>query len=159
MGKLSDDIAIEEHQIRVMRSTGGHERELPAAELYTARISYGGPDRLDVTRKGGSIFAPAFDLLHAGNHGLIDWPTYVERYTEQMRWCWKRAAGEAEDYRRAEVRQRWLELLRRDRVVLCCYCTNPERCHRTILAGLLVKAGEHVGLPAEYLGEVAGGTA
>jgi hypothetical protein len=39
-----------------------------------------------------------------------------------------------------------------------CYCVDPERCHRTVLAGLLVKAGEHMGLPAEYLGEVARAT-
>jgi uncharacterized protein YeaO (DUF488 family) len=123
-------------------------------QIYTARISYSGPDRLDVTRAGGSIFGPSWDLLDAGRSGEIEWVTYVEIYMRQMRWCWQPGDNPADERRRAEVRQRWLELLRRDRVVLCCYCVNPKRCHRTVLAGLLVKAGEHVGMPAEYLGEL-----
>jgi uncharacterized protein YeaO (DUF488 family) len=123
-------------------------------QIYTARISCRDPDRLDVTRKGGSVFGPSWALLNAGRSGAISWDEYVRRYTEQMRWCWQRAVGEAEDRHRAEVRQRWLALLRRDRVVLCCYCPKPDGCHRLVLAGLLVRAGEHVGLPAEYLGEV-----
>ena len=110
-------------------------------QIYTARISYGGPDRLDVTRKGGSIFGPSWDLLNAAKSGAISWERYVPLYHVEMRASWRQHEDD------------WLELLRRDRVVLCCYCTDPERCHRTILAGLLVKAGEHVGLPAEYLGE------
>lgn len=35
--------------------------------VHTARISYGGPDRLDITRKSGTglglVFAPSWDLL------------------------------------------------------------------------------------------------
>lgn len=81
-------------------------------------------------------------LLNAARDKQIAWEGYMKIYTDQMRRSWR------------GHREQWLAILRRDRVVLCCYCTDPERCHRTILAGLLVRAGEHTGLPAEYLGEV-----
>lgn len=109
--------------------------------LYTARVSYGGPDRIDVTRKGGSIFGPTWALLNAGRSG--SWETYAEEYTRQMRQSWRRH------------RSTWLWLLGRQRAVLCCYCTDAERCHRTLLAGLLVKAGAARGIAAEYRGEIS----
>lgn len=43
----------------------------------------------------------------------------------------------------------WRALLARPRVVLACYCADPERCHRTILArDILPKLG------ATYRGEL-----
>ena len=122
-------------------------------QIYTARISYSGPDRLDVTRKAGSVFGPSWALLRAGKSGEIDWQTYVEDYTAEMRWCWERGADVVDQRHRNEVLDRWHELLHRETVTLCCYCADPQRCHRTVLAGLLVKAGEHLGLPAVYRGE------
>ena len=38
----------------------------------------------------------------------------------------------------------WTALLACERVVLCCYCTDPERCHRSLLARILGKLGAHV---------------
>lgn len=34
--------------------------------------------------------------------------------------------------------------LARSRVVLVCYCTDPTRCHRSLLAGILGKLGADV---------------
>lgn len=113
----------------------------PPLTVYTARVSYGGADRLDVTRKtGGSAgapFAPSWSILgpmlEARRRGepLTDelWNEYVTAYTAEMRTSWRLN------------RQPWDELLAREVVTLVCYCTDPDRCHRRVLAGLLDQAG------------------
>jgi uncharacterized protein YeaO (DUF488 family) len=108
--------------------------------IQTARISYGGPSRLDVTRQDGSPFAPSWELLRWARQGpLADkgWRIYSERYIAEMR----------RSYRKH--RAAWDELLARDHVVLCCYCVDHRRCHRSLLAGILVKLG------AVYDGELS----
>jgi uncharacterized protein YeaO (DUF488 family) len=106
--------------------------------VHTARISYGGPDRLDVTRKSGvAAFAPSWRILgpalrrrrDAAHVDEIEWHAYREAYLAEMR----------ESYRMR--RREWALLLARDRAVLCCYCTDPLRCHRRLLAGILAKLG------------------
>jgi len=120
--------------------------------VRTARIGTRDPDALDVTRKSGgptgSAFAPSWRLLapyldkrRAGALTGADWAEYVERYTEEMRASY-RAHPEA-----------WAWLLSRPRIVLTCYCTDPERCHRRVLARILVRLG------AEDGGEVGAMTA
>jgi hypothetical protein len=107
--------------------------------VLTDRISSSrDPDRFDVTRKSGGPaghpFAPSWDLL---NWGLAErragraeeaWPVYRDRYVEEMRVSWRRH------------RAAWDALLARERVVLVCYCADEERCHRSVLAGLLAAA-------------------
>lgn len=121
--------------------------------VHTARMSYCGPDRFDITRKSGCvegrIFAPTWatlgpalrsrkavdDLRAAGynhNAGQIEaaaWDRYVPLYTAEMRVSYQRR------------RVAWNGLLARERVVLVCYCTDPNHCHRRLLAGILVKLG------------------
>lgn len=107
--------------------------------VRTARVSYGGPDRLDVTRKSatpdGIAFAPSWGILrpalNARRDGRLDeaWPGYVADYTTEMR----------RSYR--EQRPAWDALLARETVTLVCYCAQADRCHRTLLAGFLVKLG------------------
>lgn len=109
--------------------------------VRTARVSYGGPDRLDVTRKSaddfGLAFAPSWALLapvlrarHAnGDIDAIAWGSYVAAYTDEMRASYRMS------------RRAWDGLLAMERVVLVCYCTDAERCHRRVLAGILVKLG------------------
>lgn len=111
--------------------------------VHTARIGCRDPDRLDVTRKGGSVFAPSWPLLMAAKRGQVSSSEYTERYTAEMR----------ESYRLH--RGAWDELLGRPRVVLCCYCTDPLRCHRTLLAKLLAKVGARRGIEVELAGELA----
>ncbi len=130
-------------------------------EVYTARISSKDPDRLDVTRKSGGLlgapFAPSWALLNpvlaarkeaqrltaAGNpDAAIDiergaWADYVPAFLQEMRASYvaKPAA--------------WQGLVNRARVVLVCYCTDAERCHRALLArNVLPKLG------ATYRGEL-----
>lgn len=105
-------------------------------EVYTARMGYRGPDRLDVTRLGDSPFAPSWGLLNP----------YLKlrslgRLTDE-RWEEYRA-GYIAEMRRSYLHHRpaWSALLGRRKATLLCFCPDPERCHRRVLAGLLVKAG------------------
>lgn len=119
-------------------------------QIHTSRIDYRGPDRLDITRGSGKgpalAFAPSWELLWwLRGHSTTDrtfpleaakhWRTYQERYLEEMRISYQ------------DNRVTWDNLLGRHEVTLCCYCVDSLRCHRTLLAELLVKCG------AVYRGE------
>jgi uncharacterized protein YeaO (DUF488 family) len=101
--------------------------------VYTARVGFSDPDALDVTRKSGDAlgrnFAPSWSLLapylekrHRGELTDRDWQTYAAAFLGQM------------DASREHCPGAWRALLARRRVVLLCYCADPERCHRTLLA-------------------------
>lgn len=115
--------------------------------VYTARLGqYQGADLLDVTRKSATgpalAFAPSWAILRpalaARRAGDIEaaWPKYVDAYLAEMR----------QSYR--AHREAWDLLLARPLVTLGCYCTDPARCHRTLLArDILTKLG------ADFRGE------
>lgn len=99
-------------------------------EIWTGRIGCGDPDAIDVTVKGGSVFGPTWDMVMGWKSGRLSWRSEYERqYMQLMR----------ERYRLN--RRPFEEVLKRDRVVLCCYCGTPEHCHRRLLAEILVKLG------------------
>ena len=130
--------------------------------VHTARVSYDGVDRLDVTRKSagpdGIVFAPswailgpALDLLKCAEDvgsqscdscdrmncdgpriAHMTWALYSAAYVAEMR----------ESYR--TQRAAWRALLAREIVTLVCYCTDPARCHRTLLSAILAKLGATV---------------
>lgn len=111
----------------------------------------GEPDAIDITRKSArpewlflapswAILRPALearkraDALLEETCGLdptarsvadqwLDaaWSEYVPAFMGEMRASWK------------EHRPMWDVLLSRQRVILCCYCSDAEHCHRTIL--------------------------
>jgi uncharacterized protein YeaO (DUF488 family) len=64
-----------------------------------------------------------------------DWGAYEREYIAQMRTSYRL------------YREHWDALLAKERVVLVCYCTDHTKCHRVVLAGILVKLG------ATYVGE------
>jgi hypothetical protein len=115
--------------------------------VYTARVTYAGPDRLDVTKSAGPDglpFAPSGRILwpliaarklHGAAAVEAAWPSYVEKYTAEMRASYR------------EQRLAWDALLARAEVTLVCYCTDPAHCHRKLLAEILGKLG------ATYEGE------
>jgi len=114
--------------------------------VYTARVDYAGPDRLDVTRKSagpeGLPFAPSWAILgpilnarRGGPSYVWPWPGYVRDYTAEMRRSFR------------EHSAAWSALLARDEVTLVCYCSDAVHCHRAVLAEILVKLG------ATYHGE------
>ena len=126
--------------------------------------AYRGDDAFDVTAKGGRgdglAFAPAWSILSpvldarrraralrealdleanpaaAGALGQeleaaeraveAAWPVYVEAFTAQMR----ESHGPSKRLRSGP----WRRLLARPVVTLLCFCVDPERCHRTLLA-------------------------
>lgn len=108
--------------------------------IRTARVSYRGPDRLDVTRKSGchlgKTFAPSWKILgpilgERKESAISDerWEKYRAAYIDEMRESYK------------ANRAGWATLLGRDRATLVCYCADPGRCHRRVLAALLVSVG------------------
>lgn len=103
---------------------------------------------LNITRKSGGVngepFAPSANLVYpliekrrAGTLTDKDYEEYRLKYIGEMRASYK------------EHMRAWNKLLDMEAVILTCYCTDPDRCHRTILAkDILAKLG------AEYHGEV-----
>lgn len=112
--------------------------------VQSARITYRGEARLDCTRKSGkeglflapswAILRPALDARKradalAKNGMFFDASCiesdardrYVSAYLDEMRRSY------------VDNRPQWTALLARERVVLCCYCTDPEHCHRALL--------------------------
>lgn len=154
--------------------------------IYTARVTYAGPFRLDITRKGndpiGVAFAPSWGILapviearrdiardftyevdrsEALRHAEAAWLAYVPQYTAEMRvsaGAPSRLFGPLE--RAASTRgvlprrAAWLDVIERQQVVLVCFCTDAERCHRQLLAGFLVKFAIANGKQAEDGGEL-----
>ncbi len=116
-----------------------------SAIIHTARVSYRGDDRLDVTRKSGReglALAPSWELLRpvlvartrSAREYAEAWERYVVGFTVEMRTSYR------------ANRAAWDALLAREVVTLCCYCTDPERCHRTLLArDILSKLGATYG--------------
>lgn len=127
-----------------------HETDVGA--IFTSRVTYSGEDRVDITRKSGSVdgiaLAPSWELLKPflvkrkfGQETDDDWREYVERYTAEMRvsyrthaWHWRRL----------------LTRLETGPLTLVCYCRSWERCHRTVAARLLAAASKG---RARYAGE------
>ena len=133
--------------------------------VYTARISYGGDDRLDVTRSTahnvgqvmgrpcpGAPFAPSWAILNRGIREI----EAAERlhacglkqqadHAMQASWVWYRKAylGEMRASYRLH-RAQWDELLAREMVTLVCFCVDDRRCHRTVLAWILGRLGAEV---------------
>lgn len=135
-------------------------------QVYTARISSRDPDRFDVTRKSGgeegTPFAPSWAILRPAldarreadrlgegarnaarlGHGAASrdlrrqavaldaeaWSAYVPAYLAEMRTSYR------------ANRAAWERLLARRRVVLVCYCTDSEHCHRAILRSRILPA-------------------
>lgn len=118
--------------------------------VRTARVSFGGPDRFDVTRKSGgeagAPFAPSWKLLgpalearkHAdrmrrfGCHSLANayergsWEEYERKYLDEMRASY------------AANRAAWSALLARETIVIVCYCVDAEHCHRRLLRAVIL---------------------
>lgn len=116
--------------------------------VYTARISYSGPDRLDVTRKSatseiGLLLAPSRSLLckyHPAWGGRWNWREYRGDYLCEL----------CRTYDRHPTRFDSL-LFCRTEITLVCYCRVPGYCHRKLAAEWLEDHG------AVYEGERTSG--
>jgi uncharacterized protein YeaO (DUF488 family) len=72
-----------------------------------------------------------FDAVYGKGQAKISWEEYVRRYREEMR-------GDEPHKKIAWLAQ---SLLRGERLTLLCssLCTDENRCHRTLLKGLLLE--------------------
>ena len=108
-------------------------------ELYTARISYKEPDRLDITVAGrdsvGRMFAPSWKMVTGLKQGLLSEEQYRGMYRYLM------------ETSKQDRPSAWTEVLNRDVVTLVCFCRVGEFCHRYLLAKYLEELG------ANYKGE------
>lgn len=107
-------------------------------QVYTSITAYTGDDKLNVTTFHAFnndlpwVFAPSFDVhgrWHKSKKTPPDWERFVAEYREEMKRSYM------------EFRPQWDALLGLNEVTLCCYCIEPNKCHRTVLAGLLAKCG------------------
>jgi hypothetical protein len=89
-------------------------------------------------RPGGGLEEKAAALAKARELEAERWRAFVPAYLDEMRASYR------------SQRPAWDALLARSRVVLACHCREPSRCHRTVLATLVLPR-----LGATYLGELA----
>jgi uncharacterized protein YeaO (DUF488 family) len=146
--KRQVQLAIEEMRERWRRQRKPYEEVATVSlTVHTARRWYAGPDRLDISRAGndplGRYFAPSQELhdwVQQAGKSEETWEKYVEAYVREMRQLYRLN------------RRPWEELAARETVTLVCYCESFARCHRSLLADILVKlkwtyAGEYVAKP------------
>lgn len=113
-------------------------------EFYTVSLKRAGlrdPDLFDVTRgtggPAGAPFAPSWAILNPALAGMRQgganarkaWEEYVPAYRAEMGRSF------------IANQSAWKRLLARKRVVLGCHCRDRERCHRGLLAAMLVELG------------------
>lgn len=107
--------------------------------IYTGRIGQTG---LDITVKSGDkVFAPTWDIVMNLKNGNITWQQYVKEYYALMRNSYQ------------INHERWLEILNKNEVTFLCYCTDPQRCHRTLLVDMFCKLGKSESIQVRYMGE------
>jgi uncharacterized protein YeaO (DUF488 family) len=109
-------------------------------------VSYSGADGLDITVKSGKgigkLFAPTWDMVMGVKQGRITEAEYTERFLNLLR----------ERYRQDE--RAFVEVLKREQIVLLCYCRAGAFCHRHLVVDVLEKVAKAKGLPFERGGEV-----
>lgn len=114
-------------------------------KLFTAKINYNGPSKVDITIKSSPpeyrMFAPSWDLVMKFKNKIINWPEYEGLYRELMEESW------------GKNRQEWITFLKRENAVLCCYCTG-KKCHRFLLVDILKEKGLELGINVEYIKEL-----
>lgn len=115
-------------------------------KVYTSNIRYTGENRLDITRKNnhfkGHHFAPTWKMIHMYKAHKLAWPDYVEQYMDLINHRLRT---------NPETSKIVAELLSKGEVTFMCFCRNPDKCHRTVLADMFVTM-----YGATYGGEIKG---
>ena len=122
-------------------------------QIWTARVDYTAAQDheivLNTTAKSaeglGKVFAPTWEMVMARKNELITWEQYTERYLNLMRERYRKNAN------------RFAEACNAGEITLLCYCSNGlsngKKCHRYLLADLLVKVAQSLEIDAKYMGE------
>jgi len=118
-------------------------------QVYTGRIpqpqrridGYAGPDALNVSRSSGSemghAFAPSVALLAEVNRRKRAAKGDEAALVEAWRWYEPLFLAEMRGSYRTH-RATWERLLSWQSVTLACYCGTAHRCHRRILAAIIL---------------------
>lgn len=106
-------------------------------QVYTSQYSYRGEDRLDTTVKtSDKLFAPTWDMVMRHKNGTLSDEEYREKYMSLMRRSF------------VNQREKWDDLLQKERVTFVCFCRKENFCHRLLLAEIFERLG------AEYKGKI-----
>lgn len=115
--------------------------------IGTARINTKDPDALNTTIKSastpeGEALAPTWQMVMDIKNGRITWEQYTQQYLALLR------------QRYAHDKTPFLNILKRDRTILTCYCTDPQHCHRTLAVDVLQKIAVHHDITITLIPEV-----
>ncbi len=92
--------------------------------FFTGRIGHA--DGIQIVAKAKHVLSPSWIFVQEFKAGKISWNEYRSRYLALMR-------------------SRWLEDRSRfdfaDGSVFLCYCADFDKCHRSIVAEMLMKMG------------------
>lgn len=124
--------------------------------IYTAQIAKWrlveklGLKIFDTTVKSGwKTFAPTWDILMEYKNSEQtdkDWERYTEKYLKKIEDSLKTHGSD------------WRALLKKEVVVLGCYCSNPARCHRTLLANFIKDYLDNINQPVTLMGDITNET-
>lgn len=115
--------------------------------ISTARVNTDHPAKLDITVKSastdeGKVLAPTWELVMGHKDGALSDAEYTEQYLTLLRG------------RYAQHKQVFLNILKRDEVVLTCYCAEGDFCHRLIAVDVLKKIARSEGILVHDCGEI-----
>lgn len=125
--------------------------------IFTAQMAVPDDDALDITvgtkDKAGKVLAPTWELVgghkahnghekFVGKHEPLDDDQYTAQYKALLRERWK------------ENRQAFINLVKRDRLVLKCYCRPGAFCHRHIALDVLDRVAQSEGIEVTRGGEL-----
>lgn len=109
--------------------------------IRTRSIREAGPGGLATYRWGslgklsdGRIFAPSERLLSAYKYKGLSWEEYERQYLAEMEALYQKWPD------------RFMGLLQGGEFTLVCYEARPDRCHRRLLAGFLVRIAKEHGI-------------
>jgi len=147
-----DDVAVPMAMIDHAPPESPTPLEKPAAShtitIYTGRIDSDDPDMIDITIKSastpeGRILAPLWPMVTAHKEGKLSDAGYTEKYKTLLR------------ERYTTDKAAFLDILRRNRVVLCCYCsTKSDFCHRHLAVDILEAIAKAEGITVIRGGEL-----
>ena len=117
-------------------------------ELYTIQLAKwrscpSDIELIDTTVKSGElIFAPSKDIVNGIKYKGLSEEDYIKEYYRLMRISFK------------NNKERWLEVLSKDKIAIACYCRKDKFCHRFLLKDIFLKIGLKHHIDIEYSGEL-----
>lgn len=116
-------------------------------EIQTGRVWTEEVGLIDTTVKSastdeGRILAPTWDMVNGHKSGEITWEEYTTQYTDLLRGRYRSHPD------------LFMSILKRDRVVIGCYCNAGEPCHRHLAVDILKKIATAKGILVVDAGEI-----